>query len=136
MGTPCWPAGPGGPGLRDARVCALHSHLGRQVRTRAQAVDHVRAVLAFADTLRARLGLELELLDLGGGLACPTVTPISTLAQRLAGSFQREPSPPNPALTIGIGDYVATLMGEVRAHAQGRRPPRAPSGCCSSRAGR
>ncbi len=116
------------------RVCALHSHLGRQVRTRAQAVDHVRAVLAFADTLRARLGLELELLDLGGSLACPTVTPISTLAQRLAGSFQREPSPPDPALTIGIGDYVATLM---ERSAPTPRPPAAPRrGCCSSRAGR
>ena len=108
------------------RVRALHSHLGRQVRTREQAVEHVRAVLAFADTLRAQFGLEIELLDFGGSLACPTVTPISPMGQRLAGAFQREPPPPDPSLTLGIRDYVATMVGEVQDHARatGRPAPR------------
>ncbi len=108
------------------RVRGLHSHLGRQVRTREQAVTHVRAVLAFADQVRERLGLELDLLDFGGSLACPTVTGISPLDQRLAGAFQREPVPADPGQTLAIRDYVAAVVGEVQAHAQaaGRPAPR------------
>lgn len=126
---------PGGQALETVReahasgalqVCALHSHLGRLIRTRSDAVNYVREVLAFADTLRACLGLELEILDLGGSLGCPTVTPIDSLEQRLAGSFQRELTPPDPERTLAIRDYVATVMGEVQAHyrAVGRPAPR------------
>lgn len=84
---------------RRLQVVGLHAHLGPPIRSAAALRRFVGEVLAFSDVLHARLGLELEVLDLGGGLALPTVTPLGG-----------RPS------TLGIRDYVRSIVEGVTRH--------------------
>jgi diaminopimelate decarboxylase len=94
-------------GLDALRVEALSAHLGPPIATAAELRRYVRELLAFADILYERLGLWPELLDLGGGLAVPTVTPRgarrSTLSRR---------------------EHVEVAVAQVEAHAAAAGRPR------------
>lgn len=108
------------------RVAGLHAHLNGEIASRDQLDRFLSALLAFTDVLRARLGLELEVLDIGGNLASPTVTPLSSTARRLAITFGREPVPRDPESVLSIPEYVSHVTARVEGHyaAIGRLPPR------------
>jgi diaminopimelate decarboxylase len=112
--------------LPELRVVGVHAHPGGELSTAAEVDAFVAGVLGFTDQLRARLGLEPEILDLGGNLACPTSSKLSPLARRLAVTFGREPAPRPPASVLDIEGYVAGVMGRVERHhaAAGRAAPR------------
>lgn len=61
----------------------LHLHLGTGIRDIAVYAQAVREALQFAQALRKRLGIQLEMLDLGGGFGVPTVRPFSAWDMRL-----------------------------------------------------
>ena len=107
-------------------VVALHAHRGIQIRTAEELDAFVGAVLAFADELHARLGLELEILDFGGSLAIPTVTPIGARERRMNQTFLRPLAPPSPEATLSPERYATRLLKLVEAHygARGREVPR------------
>lgn len=110
----------------DLRVVALHAHLGGELAARPRLDAFLSAVLAFADTLRARLGLELEVLDLGGSLACPTVSHHPPRLHRLASALGLVAAPRPPGEVLSIEAYLAAIRARVEGHyaATGRPAPR------------
>lgn len=107
----------------ELRTVALHAHLGGAIASREQLDAFVDAVLAFSSELRARLGLELEILDFGGNLVCPTVSPYSR--RRLAVAFGCD-LVPEASEVLSIDGYVDRILEKVEGHyrAVGRPAPR------------
>src|SRR4029077_10954597 len=68
------------------------------------------------EELRERLGLTVQILDVGGNLTCPTISPLSRRARRLALTFARGPRPRPPDSVLSIDDYVACVVRRVDAH--------------------
>lgn len=107
-------------------VKALHAHYGAPIRTAEELTRYVQSVLAFADELHARLGLELEIVDFGGSLAVPSVAALSERERRLNWLFQRPLTPPDVTATLTHEAYARLLLELVERHyqARGRAVPR------------
>ncbi|RKH07015.1 pyridoxal-dependent decarboxylase [Corallococcus praedator] len=107
-------------------VVGLHAHRGELIRTEAELEGFVGAVLDFADELHRELGLDLEVLDLGGSLCTPTVEHIENKDWRLNLTFQRDLPAPDFAAALSIERYVAKVVSQVEAHyaKRGRARPR------------
>lgn len=107
-------------------VVALHAHRGILIRTLDELHGFVDQVLAFAEELWTKLGIELSMLDLGGSLAIPTVAPLGGSERRLNRTFQRPIPPPRPSSTLSIDSYARAISQRVHAHYSrvGRRVPR------------
>ncbi|MBJ6763034.1 pyridoxal-dependent decarboxylase [Myxococcaceae bacterium JPH2] len=107
-------------------VVGLHAHRGATLRTEAELEGFVGAVLDFTDTLHRELGLNLEVLDLGGSLCTPTVEHVDPRAWRLNQTFQRDLPAPDPAAALSIERYVARVVEQVESHFErrGRARPR------------
>ena len=104
-------------------VVAIHAHANGRIDSLRSIDRLLDGLLAFADELRERLGLELEIVDLGGNLACATVVPISARARRLAITCGLEPPAPRPGDALSIAAYVKHVVERVEAHyAAARRP--------------
>ena len=110
----------------ELRVVALHAHYNGEIRERHVLDAFLSSLLAFCDELKARLGLELEILDIGGNLACTTITPLSPVARRLAMTFGCEPGSRPPGSVLSIDAYVACVLERIEGHyaAAGRPTPR------------
>jgi len=110
----------------ELEVVAVHAHSGSEIATRAGLDGFLDGVLAFADSLRQRLRLEVQILDLGGSLACPTVSRIPERAQQMAVTFGCEPVPRPPEAVLSIDAYVARVAERIEGHcaARGIPPPR------------
>ncbi|QSQ16860.1 pyridoxal-dependent decarboxylase [Myxococcus landrumensis] len=107
-------------------VVGLHAHRGATIRTEGEFTGFVEAVLAFTDTLHLELGLDLEVLDLGGSLCTPSVEHIAERDWRLNLTFFRDVPAPDPAQALGISRYVSLAVEMVESHyaRRGRRRPR------------
>ncbi len=107
-------------------VVGLHAHRGATIRTEGELTGFVESVLAFTDTLHQELGLDLEVLDLGGSLCTPTVEHIEQRDWRLNLTFFRDVPAPDPAASLSIPRYVALLVELVESHyaRRGRQRPR------------
>ncbi|RKH35723.1 pyridoxal-dependent decarboxylase [Corallococcus sicarius] len=107
-------------------VVGLHAHRGELIRTEAELTGFVGSVLDFADELHRELGLDLEVLDLGGSLCTPTVEHIEQRDWRLNLTFQRDLPAPDFTAALSIERYVAKVVAQVEAHyaKQGRARPR------------
>lgn len=101
-------------GVLDVR--AIHAHRGGMIRTESEITAFVGDVLAFADTLADRLGLDLEILDFGGSLATPSVGHITPLDQRLNQTLLRDLPAPDVSATITIERYVGIIADMVEQH--------------------
>ncbi|HQR29028.1 MAG TPA: pyridoxal-dependent decarboxylase [Anaeromyxobacteraceae bacterium] len=110
----------------ELEVVAIHSHFNGEIADRGGLDAYLGALLDFEAQLRARLGLEIRILDVGGNLACPTVSRISGRSMRLAMSLGVEPRPRPPDSVLGIEEYVAQVRARVESHcaATGRPVPR------------
>lgn len=108
--------------FREARrrpeldVVGLHSHVNGEISTQAQLDAHVLPLLAFADVLHDDLGLELQVLDVGGNLASRTSSRLSARDKRLAVTLGRPPDPRPPEDVLSIDAYVARLVALVERH--------------------
>jgi diaminopimelate decarboxylase len=98
------------------QVVALHVHRGGMIHSAAELRDFVREVLKFADDLRQQLGLQLEVIDLGGSLGSPSVRSLATRELRLNRTFFKELEAPDPNRSLGIDAYVAELLELVQRH--------------------
>jgi diaminopimelate decarboxylase len=107
-------------------LCALHVHLGAPLTRERQLRQLLGELLAFADSVEQRFGVELEILDLGGSLAVPTVTPLSPAQKRLNMTLLADLEPPKPDASLGIRAYVSVIERVLHDHyaAKGRKPPR------------
>jgi len=110
-------------GAPQVRLVGLHAHRGGTIRVEAEWRDHVDAVLAAADALRATTGWWPELVDVGGSLACPTSAAIPTRQFRLNRAFGSDLLPPEPADAISVARACEIASAVVRAHAAARRLP-------------
>jgi diaminopimelate decarboxylase len=108
------------------QVVGLHAHRGGLIRGERELLDFIEGVLAFTDTLRSELSLEVEVIDLGGSLCPPTVAPLSARDRRLNQALQRDLPAPNISHALTIGRYVSLLTTRVEAHyrERGLRRPR------------
>ncbi|WP_246356971.1 diaminopimelate decarboxylase family protein [Pyxidicoccus fallax] len=99
------------------RVVGLHAHRGVAIQDADTLERFLREVLEFCDTLHARLGLDLEFLDLGGSLAVPTVLPLDDSPLPLAERVRRR---------LSIERYLELLVESVEDHFRraGRPTPR------------
>ncbi len=111
---------------RHLDVVGLHAHRGETIRTEGDLTAFVEAVLDFTDTLHLELGLDLEVLDLGGSLGTPTVEHIAERDWRLNLTFFRDVPAPDPAASLSIERYVALAVEMVESHyaRRGRQRPR------------
>jgi diaminopimelate decarboxylase len=107
----------------ELEVVALHAHVNGEIATREQLDAFVAPLLVFSDSLRNELGLDLEVLDVGGNLACRTVSRLSSRERRLAVTFGREPSPRPIASVLSIDAYVARVVELVTSHYATRKVP-------------
>ena len=107
-------------------VVGLHAHRGATLRTEDEVTRFVESVLAFTDTLHQELGLDLEVLDLGGSLCTPTVEHIAERDWRLNLTFFRDVPAPDPAASLSIDRYVSLVVEQVESHyaRRGRQRPR------------
>jgi len=107
-------------------VVGLHAHRGGMVRSEAEAVGFADEALSFAEELRQQLGLELELLNLGGSLASPSVRGLSGRELRDNRTFARAIPPPAPGQSLAIERYVHAISERVADHylRVGARAPR------------
>jgi diaminopimelate decarboxylase len=94
-------------------VVGLHAHRGGMIRSELELRPFVAPVLAFAETVRERLGVSLEVLNLGGSLGTPTVQGLSARDVRLNRTFHRELPPADPAASLSIDRYVEIVVGMV-----------------------
>ena len=99
-------------------VVGLHAHRGGMLRSEGELTSFVDETLSFADELRRKLGLELQLLNLGGSLASPSVRGLSARELRDNRSFGREIAAPEPSQSLSIERYVAAIGERVAAHYQ------------------
>jgi diaminopimelate decarboxylase len=107
-------------------VVAVHAHLNGELTTYGQLSSFIDQLLKFVDQLHASLGLQIEVLDLGGNLHCPTIAPRSALAARLALATGVDvPLQPKP-MALTVDTYVRAVAQRVDAHfkGSGRRRPR------------
>jgi diaminopimelate decarboxylase len=107
----------------EFEIVALHVHRGNEIAAREDAEGFVDRVLAFTDVLASRFGLQLEIIDFGGSLACPTAPPFSPLRFRLNSAVGADLAPRSPAAVVTIRDYVAMVQERVERHYAGRAAP-------------
>lgn len=98
------------------QVVALHVHRGGMIHGADELREFVQQVLAFADALRDRFGLSLEVLDFGGSLGSASVRSLSGRELRMNRTLFKELSAPEPARALGIEAYVALLLESVHRH--------------------
>lgn len=110
----------------ELNVVALHAHGGYEISTTEQARRYVAQVLAFADELHARLGVNLEVIDLGGSLACATTRHFTPREVRQNQVWGSDLVPRAPESVLSIREYVALVQSLVEAHYRraGRAVPR------------
>lgn len=97
-------------------VVGLHAHRGGMLRSEAETASFVDGALQFTDELRAKTGVELELLNLGGSLASPSVRGLSGNELRDSRTFARDIAAPRPSESLSIERYVSTVTERVAAH--------------------
>jgi diaminopimelate decarboxylase len=102
---------------RDALdVVGLHVHRGGMMHGEDEVRAFVAGVLGFADELRAKLGLELKILDLGGSLGSPSVRHLGARELRLNRTMLRELEPPKPEQALSIERYTGLVLSLVTEH--------------------
>jgi diaminopimelate decarboxylase len=97
-------------------VVGLHAHRGGMIRTEDDVTGFVDQALAFVEDLRSTLGISLQMLNLGGSLASPSVRGLSEQELRYSRTFLREIAAPEPSASLSIERHVARISERVAAH--------------------
>jgi diaminopimelate decarboxylase len=105
-------------------ACALHLHLGTDVRNAQLYFDASSEAFRLAEQLHATLGIAISHFDLGGGFGVPTVRPLSSMELRYLD--QGLPvRPPCPDDVPSIETYAAGIVPIAQRYVQRRgiEPP-------------
>lgn len=105
-------------------ACALHLHLGTDVRNAQLYFDAGREAFEFAEQLHATLGTEIRHFDLGGGFGVPTVRPLSSMELRYL-DHGLPVRPPRPGDVPSMEAYAAGIIPIAEAYVEHRgiEPP-------------
>jgi len=106
-------------GMRHVELVGIHSHIGSQILDPSPFEEEATKLLELVARVREELGLELELVDLGGGLGIPykpeeRELPPVRLAERVAGAARRvvrERGLREPTLVFEPGRYIVADAG-------------------------
>jgi diaminopimelate decarboxylase len=98
---------------RSLIPAALHLHIGTGLKDVAAYGRAIREVLEFSALLRSRLGINVDLYDLGGGFGVPTVRGYDSWDDEMVASGEPAleafpPDCPTPA------DYASMVLGVFR----------------------
>jgi diaminopimelate decarboxylase len=97
-------------------VVGLHVHRGGMIHSADELLGFADELLGFADELKQRLGLRLEIIDVGGSLGSRSVRSLSQRELRLNRAFFRELPAPDPASCLDIERYVQLLRARIGEH--------------------
>jgi len=94
------------------RPIGIHLHIGTGLKDVDAYVSAVTEVLRFSEALRARLGITLEVFDLGGGFGVPTVRATDPWDDRMIslGYPAREAFPPDCPTAADYAARIAPLF--------------------------
>jgi len=62
--------------LANINVVGIHAHIGTQICSTAPYVESIRQMTKLMHEVNAKLGIEFEFIDIGGGFGVPGFTPI------------------------------------------------------------
>ena len=112
-------------GSNHLQVVGLQVHRGGMIRSEQELLEFIEATIAFTETLRRELNLEVEVLDLGGSLCPPTVKALSARDRRLNQALQRDLATPDISDALTVESYISLLTTRIDAHYRnhGRPPP-------------
>lgn len=103
---------------RWLQICGIHSHIGSQILDLEPFSRNVELVTSTVKRLKKELGIDLEFIDLGGGLGIPYEdgkAPLApeAMAQRVAGRIRAEleGQGPLPTLALEPGRYFVAQSG-------------------------
>jgi len=101
------------------RFAGLHCHVGTGIR-RPNDYQRPLKILASCAADAERLGLSVDVLDIGGGFGVPTSREFSTTEFLLYQAIGRLPTPPDPERFPPIEEFAATIAETLdralRAH--------------------
>ncbi|HWL62096.1 MAG TPA: hypothetical protein VNQ32_04840 [Steroidobacteraceae bacterium] len=89
--------------------CALHMHLGTDVKDAGLYFQAAREAFAFAGQLRREGLADIRHFDLGGGFGVPTVRPLSSMELRYLDQGMPV-RPPQPETVPQVEDYAAGIV--------------------------
>lgn len=98
---------------------AIHVHLGH-VDSRDDVRRIASACAGVAADISARVGADISVVDIGGGLRTPTVRELSGMEKRRNSLLYEDLKRPSPADVYSIRDYVADAHESVNAAFAGR----------------
>jgi len=112
--------------LRNPAVelVGVHSHRGGMIDSVETLSAHVNAVLAFVSTLRAELGFECQIVDLGGSLASTSVYALTQRQKRFNQTLRRPFPKPDVDGGLTIARALEVIDSEVSRQFSGRTRPR------------
>lgn len=110
----------------EVELIGLHSHRGALMYRTSEVSGFLAEMLGFAAELEQALGWTPEILDVGGGLATPSVRFLQPREQRLAQTFGVPPAAPQMQGLLDRRTYADQVRRQVQAHyaLRGRTPPR------------
>lgn len=101
--------------IAHLKPVGLHIHLGTGIKDIPTYLRAVGEVLEFSVRLRRELGIDIEVLDLGGGFGVPTVRPYDVWDARMM-QTGRGIRTTDPSLTPKPADYADVIVPLVRQH--------------------
>lgn len=112
--------------MPDLNLVAVHCHQGGEIATLAALRQVLEPVVGFLGQLRAELGFNPEIVDLGGSLASPTVTHLTRQELALNRVFGADLLPRAPEDVLTIRSYLTHLVAAIADDARhaGIRCPR------------
>jgi|SoiMethySBSTD1v2_1073268.scaffolds.fasta_scaffold75704_1 diaminopimelate decarboxylase len=99
-------------------LCGLHFHRGRTIRDAGAWEYYVRAALAFCAELHGRTGWHPAILDIGGSLACASVSNPEKVEFRLNRAYGSDLLPPDTAACVSIGEASEIASRLLDQHVQ------------------
>lgn len=99
--------------MSQLRLIGLHFHLGTSIHQLQTYVDALDVVFAFLDEARRLYGMEIAILDTGGGYAIPTVRPLTEHEKYLAHQHSVQIAPPKDTINPTPQEYAWTICGKI-----------------------
>lgn len=111
--------------LENVRVEGIHSHIGSQILDSSPFVEQARKTMELRNEIMDKLGVEIEIVDLGGGLGIPYKPqeegfPPEEYASKIVSVIEesiQSHGTPKPKLVLESGRYVVSdsslLLGRV-----------------------
>jgi diaminopimelate decarboxylase len=100
--------------LDACAVEGIHVHLGSGLKSTGLYEKAIAEITGLMQEIRARLGITIRYLDLGGGFGVGTVRSVSGLEIRLQEDFSQAYRPPQPDQTPTLAEFATALARTLK----------------------